>query len=185
MIGASRPSFLLYTDGRLVFLQDRQYWQAVLSQAEISALMEKITNTGLFQRSEKEYNEGNNVLIVNGKRYYAASNLSDSDPLGQALHIIFQYRPKNLERYMPERLTLVISPVGNLDAIVNFLPQPTPIVKNLEDSPLAEYGDVWKVISGEEVPEVIAQFDSFPGIRLFKKNDVFYFAMICADYPYP
>lgn len=77
--GVFRPDFILYTDGQLVFLRDGQYWQAFLSQDEITELFVRLSNTDLFLCSEEEYNEGNSVLILNGNKYAAPWNLPALD----------------------------------------------------------------------------------------------------------
>lgn len=185
LYGYGEPAFILYTDGLLVFLRDSQYWQSFLSQDDITALLDNLSNTGLFLHAEAEYNDGNSELLVDGKRYYAPWNLSDSDPLAQAIDVIIEFQPKDMVQYIPESLLLEIYQVSDWKTIGRYLPQPTPIVQEWVNDPLSEYGEVWETISGKDVPVVMAQFGGFPDVQLLKDGEIYYIAAICADFPRP
>jgi hypothetical protein len=181
LLGHGDPTFILYSDGLLVFRRDRQYWQSTLSKDDIKALFDDLTETGLFLLSENDYSDGNNVLEVNGKSYFFPSVLPESDPLTQALGIIYQYQPEDIIEFVPESLLLAIYQITDLESVETFLPQPTPVVRNWENNPLSEYNEVWNVIRGNDVPIVMAQFNGFPDFQILKKGNTYYIAMICAN----
>lgn len=183
LLGHARPSYILYTDGRFVYLREGQYWQAVLSPAEISSIFDRISSTGLLQHSEKEYRDGNNEFTVNGNSYYALSDLPDTDPLSQAMKIFYNYQPENVEKYVPDSLYLQIYQVSDISIYNDLLSSRKLVVRDWEGEPFSEYGMVWKTISGEEVGRLMAQFDSFPGVQILKEEQSYYIASICADYP--
>jgi len=183
LLGLGNPTFILYSDGLLVFLMDGQYWQSSLSKDDIKALFENLSEAGLFLLSENDYSNGNNLLEVNGKRYSFPSDLPDSDPLSRALDIIFQYehKSKDLNEFIPDSLLLAIYQITDLESVESFFPQPTPVVRNWENDPLSEYGEGWKVIRGNDVPIVMAQFNDFPDFQILKKGNTYYIAAICAN----
>jgi hypothetical protein len=180
LLGLGYPRFILYSDGLLVFLRDGQYWQSSLSKDEIKALFDDLSEVGLFLLSENDYSIGNNSLEVNGKTYFFPSTLTDSDPLSPALDIIFQYQPKDLNELIPDSFLLAIYQIPDLKSVERYFPQPTPVVRNWENDPLSEYGEVWKVIRGNDVPIVMAQFNGFPDFQILKKGNTYYIAAICA-----
>lgn len=183
LMGHGRLSIVLYGDGSFIRLRERQYWQSHVTDEEIAALFDELAMTGLFLHTEEEYREGGNVLEVKGKRYIALSDLSDDDPLSRAMKILFQYKPVDEVKYMPDELLLGISRVIDLEAIERYYTQEEPIVNDWESDPLSAYGEVWKVIRGEELLNVMAQFESFPDYKLLRDGDTYYIAMICGISP--
>jgi len=182
--GVARPLFILYEDGELIVLRNG-YKHTTLSQNEINVLLNNIEATGLFERSEKEYSEGRDELMINGKRYYLAFDTPHSDPLWKVFDIVINFQPENLSRYTPENLLLEIYQIDELKSIERFFPQPTPDIQNWKKSPLHEFGEVWQTISGENVPKVIDQFNNFPDFRIFQEGNKYYVASICGSFPFP
>jgi hypothetical protein len=79
----------------------------------------------------------------------------------------------------------VIFKNNDIGVFASFFPQPTPQIRNWKDNPLSEYGSVWEVFSGEDVPKIMAQFDSFPGFHILKDDQTYYITAFCAEYPFP
>jgi len=86
-----------------------------------------------------------------------------------------------MSQYIPENLRLEIYPIDDLGLISGFLPQPTPDVDNWIHSPLYEFGEGWHIISGENVPKIMRQFNNFPDFRIFQEGSKYYVASICAN----
>jgi hypothetical protein len=183
--GIARPTFILYPDGKLVFLEDGQYLQSQLSTDEVQDLGDRLKDTGLFRRSEGNYLEGNSVLSVNGKTYLKSWDLPATDPLSQAIDIVIHYQPSISVRYVPESLFLGIWQYKDLETLDKFLAEWKPEISDWESSLLYNYGESWNVISGEDVAVVMSQFKDFPDFQVFKKGDDYFVAFICATYPYP
>jgi hypothetical protein len=124
-------------------------------------------------------------LIINGKSFHASGNLPDADPLNNAIKTVIFFQEKNETRYVPEDLWLDIFSLAELnDAIKGWLPKPHPVFQKWQDSPLFEYGEGWHTITGKDLPKVMAQFNEFPGFRVYQDSEtkLYYIAAICANY---
>lgn len=182
--GVAQPQFILYDDGVLIKLEDG-YLQSMLSQDEITALLSNISNTGLLHLAEKDFPEGNSVLSVNGKIFHAPWNLPSTDPLAKAIDVVLNFQPKQSSRYIPETLLLEVFSIDKLNETVEtYLRQPESDIPAWANSPLSKYVAGWQIISGKDLPIVMGQFDRFPDVHIFRDNDLYYVAAICANYPY-
>ena len=181
------PTFILYQDGVLIRKRQPYYLQSQLAQSEIDKLMDKVTKTGLFQEDDGKYQEGSSALVINGKTYFIAYDLPETDPLRKALEIILTFQPSNATQFIPQSLILMIFSAVELDDIViSWLADPNPVFQSWQQSPLVRFKEGWFTITGEDVPIVIEQFPGFPGFRVYQDDNSkrFYVAAICTIYPY-
>jgi hypothetical protein len=188
--GSNQPVFILYNDGELITFRDGQYWQSLLSQDEIASLFSKISDTGLLQSLEKNYDNSSvtlKTLFIQGKMFLPPSNAYNTSSFKKIVDIIGQYQPKTQVHWIPDSLTLWIASTAQIEPFEEFLPKPIPPVQNWnkELKPLKEYGDGYKNVSGEMVPKIMTQFDGFPDYQIFSEGNLLYITAICANIPEP
>lgn len=178
----SHPIFVLYDDGQLIFLRNGQFLESSLTSEDIESLLAEIDQTGIFSVTESS---GLAVLFVKGNYY----NFSPSDyPEGaiqQTMNILNQLQPEQTVPYVPETLFLWIYPIKSLQSVEQLLPKPVPEIQNWStDLPhLSEFGGGFINVSGENLPKVMAHFDSFPDYGIFKDGSSLYLTAICAHTP--
>jgi hypothetical protein len=112
--------FVLNRDGHLIRFDETCYVEARISQAEIDKLLSEIEATGFSSLigAGDQYiqnapppsftNTWGGSITVNGKTITITPGQSDYlvEPVTKTLAIIEDYKPKNLQLYAPESITL-------------------------------------------------------------------------------
>jgi hypothetical protein len=120
--------------------------------------------------------------MVQGTYFHSGYDTPPTDPLAKAFDIIEQYRPTSLVPFTPESLRLEIYAIDSIDDINPAIDVPTPSSEELFASALDKYGFGSVLITGDEVDNVMEEFEALPDLKILRHLENYIAAAICADF---
>jgi hypothetical protein len=194
--------FVLYRDGRLIKFDGFQYIETKISQAEMEDFLSDIGATGFssLRGDGDQYIENapapsyidtwGGSITVNETKITVASGQSDYlvEPVTKTLQIMENYRPANLQPYVPESVRLWAFPEGSIDlGLANPTPEP-PVLNwpvgeiNLNDLLTDLATSKPAVISGETLSFLMRQVKHLPVVRRVEQNRQNYLVIVCPNF---
>lgn len=194
--------FVLYQDGRLIKYDGFQYVETRISQAEMDNFLSDIEATGFSSLSGDgdQYIENapppsfrdtwggsvtvkeTTITVTPGQSDYLV------EPVTRTLEMIKNYRPANLQPYVPESVSLWVFLDENIRlGLANPTPEP-PVLKwsveeiNLNDLLTDLATSDPKVISGEPLSFVMRQVKHIPVVRRVEQHRQNYLVVVCPNF---
>ena len=194
--------FVLYQDGRLIKFDGFQYVETRIRPAEMDNFLSYIEATGFssLRGDGDQYIENapppsfietwGGSVTVNETTITITPGQSGNlvEPVTKTLGIIDNYRPANLQLYVPERVSLWEFREENISlGLANPTPEP-PVLNwsadeiNLNDLLTDRATSKPKVISGETLSFVMRQVKHIPVVRRVEQNRQKYLVMVCPNF---
>jgi len=194
--------FVLYQDGRLIKFNGFQYVETRISQAEMNNFLSDIEATGFSSLSGNgdQYIENapppsfrdtwGGSVTVKATTITVTPGQSDYlvEPVTRTLEMIKNYRPANLQPYVPESVSLWVFLEENIRlGLANPTPEP-PVLKwsveeiNLNDLLTDLATSDPKVISGETLSFVMRQVKHIPVVRRVEQDRQNYLVVVCPNF---
>jgi len=194
--------FVLYQDGRLIKFDGFQYVEARISQAEMDNFLSDIETTGFssLDGDGDQYIENTpppsfidtwgGSVTVNETTITVTPGQSDNlvEPVTKTLEIMEDYRPANLQPYVPESLNLWVFLEESISlGLANPTPE-APVLNwsidevNLNDLLTDPASSEPDVISGETLSFVMRQVKHIPIVRRVEQNGQNFLVVVCPNF---
>lgn len=195
--------FVLHRSGQLIRFDEGRYWETRISQAEIDRLLSEIEATGFpsLTGDGDQYtqddpppsfvNPWGGSITVNEKTITITPGQSDYlvEPVTKTRDRLDNYRPVNLQLYLPESINLWVHLEQNFSlGLANPTPEP-PVLKwpvdeiNLENLLTDLATSKPQVISGELLSFLMEQLKHVPALRWVEQNGEKYLVIVCPKFP--
>lgn len=194
--------FVLYGDGNLIMFDGVQYLETRISHAEIDELLSEIEATGFSSiigdgdqyiqnaPTPSFVNTWGGSITVNEKTITITPGQSDYlvKPVKKALEIVENYRPKNLQLYAPESISLWVFLEESIRlGLANPTPEPPFLnwlvddisLDNLLTDPATSKP---RVISGAPLSFLMGQLKHVPALRWVEQNGQKYLVVLCPNF---
>jgi hypothetical protein len=194
--------FLLYRNGHLIRFDGVQYLETRISQVEIDELLSEIDATGFpsligdgdqyIQNAPPPsfVNTWGASITVDEKTITITPGQSDYlvEPVKKTLDIVGNYRPKNLQVYTPESISLWVFLEENIRlGLANPTPEP-PVLNwsdddiNLDNLLTDLATSKPQVLSGDPLSFLIGQIKHVPALRWVEQNRQKYLVVLCPHF---
>jgi len=195
--------FVLHRNGQLIRFDQGRYWETRISQAEIDTLLSEIEATGFpsLTGDGDQYtqddpppsfiNPWGGSITVHDKTIMITPGQSDYlvEPVTKTRELLDDYRPDNLQLYLPESINLWVYLEQNFSlGNANPTPEP-PVLKwpvdeiNLENLLTDPATSEPPVISGDFLSFLMEQLKYVPALRWVEQNGEKYLVIVCPKFP--
>ncbi len=195
--------FVLDQDGHLIRFDETHYVETRISQTEIDKLLSEIDATGFSSLTGDgdQYipnapppsfkNTWGGSITVNKKTITITPGQSDYlvEAVIKTLAIIENYKPKNLQLYAPEGITLWVFLEENLIlGPANPTPEPPVLKWSIDEIDLANlamgpFTNQPQMIKGETLAFLLRQVKTVPAFRRVEQNGQSYYVLVCPNFP--
>ena len=195
--------FLLNRDGHLIRFDEARYLEARITQAEIDKLLSEIDATGFSSLTGDgdQYiqnapppsftNTWGGSITVNGKTITITPGQSDYlvEPVIKTLAIIEDYKPRNLQLYAPESITLWVFMERDFTlGLANPSPEPPVLKWSVDDINLGNLltdpaTSKPQIVAENALAFLMQQLKHVPAVRRVEQNGQNYLVLVCPNFP--